>query len=320
MENSILKQTMEKLFFEMDHTRESITQNTQSIVQYLRDMLEARINLESDRKFRRYQEHITQSFRTIIGGTVNALSTAHEFAADATFGTEANPNDDDHPMPYSHNDTALPNHVSPTQLPSPGEQNPTDPFAAAFPMSPPPNRSPTLDSTNPNPTPPITNRQELMPQNTTTPSPPIANPRVTPAQLPDDADAFIGMKLPCTLVDKGRLTMRRVYEEFFGLGERQDIPTPQGFHGLDERFKSRWRSKHSSKDQTFYNRVQSICRGICVYHQVPPGHWSPVIEEFCLEWDAILHKKGIHGVFREFQKHGITTKRGTRSPSNKTNT
>ena len=88
-----------------------------------------------------------------------------------------------------------------------------------------------------------------------------------------------------------------------------------GFDGLDMQFKSHWRKTYQQRDKTLYSRVQRKARGIAVHHGVEFGSRSDDIEVFCLEWDPILQRKGVAGMFRHFQKDGITTKRGNRSPN-----
>ena len=306
VEHEILKEHMYQIFFEIDNVKESMTKSTEAIINHLKQM-EIRMNMETDRKIMRFSEAISSSFQSRIGTTVEAISEATQHAARITFSTNENEGND-------VTDTDPTNEISsPARQPvPPPPPSPQDAFAAAFPPPSPqqdafaaafPCTLPSPNTVHPSPE-----------SDTPTNDPPNVSPN-NPSPSEDNIENFLGMKLPCTHVARHRLTMKRLYFEFFGLGERQDQPVKLGFHGLDLKFQFHWRKPYQQSDKTLYSRVQTIVRGIATHHGVEFGSWSDDIEAFCLKWDPFLQRKGVAGVFRQFQKDGITTKRGNRSPN-----
>ena len=108
------------------------------------------------------------------------------------------------------------------------------------------------------------------------------------------------------------LSLSDVYSEFFGIGEWTNQPVLGGFYGLEQRYKSKWRSGYSAPEQNFFSRTQSLLKGLCDKVNCSYGEWNDDIKSQCEEWDPLIKKKGIAGTLRFLQGTGDIGKKGQR--------
>ena len=111
------------------------------------------------------------------------------------------------------------------------------------------------------------------------------------------------------------LSLRDIYNEFFGLEEFEHKPMDGGFHAVDAKYKPReWRdtTKHGWKqsDQNFFSRVKRVCEALRAAGGGAEGYPLAI----GMEYNEVMKNKGLLGVVEKMQESGVLTLGAARGP------
>ena len=135
----------------------------------------------------------------------------------------------------------------------------------------------------------------------------------------EEEDEFILVSnkiLSCRFIGNNRmLSLSDIYKEFFGLDIYEGVPITGGFFGLEQKYKSKWRTGYSAADKNFFSRVHALLRGVAAKAGVDVGMWNNAVENQCTAWDELVKSKGVAGTLRFLQSNGEICKKGKRKRS-----
>lgn len=123
----------------------------------------------------------------------------------------------------------------------------------------------------------------------------------------------VNINLSFRNINAKRLCLLRMYEEFYGLSDYINVPIPGGFHGLEKRFKTKWRQHFTSNDNMFLSRLKSIFVGLISSVGVEAGDWTDALIQKGREWQVYLENYGLAGCVEVLKKNGFIVKNGARS-------
>ena len=104
------------------------------------------------------------------------------------------------------------------------------------------------------------------------------------------------------------VSIRAMYNEYYGLEEFYDGPIIGGFHYLETTFKNKWRKGYQAKEGTMLSRWKTLVKGFASACDMEEGEWNERAEALSQEWDVYIEKGGLAGAVRNLQAVSLIAK------------
>ena len=115
---------------------------------------------------------------------------------------------------------------------------------------------------------------------------------------------------------KTAITIKEMYEEYYGLGSFKGVPIVGGFYELEKKFKTKWRTKehYIAKETALFIRWKKSMEGLTEASKVREGDesWGRVSASHAAIWAEHLRQGGLAGLVEKLQELGYIKKSGSR--------